>query len=400
MKRVVITGVGTVNPLALDVTGTFAAMTAGRCAIGPLHVRDVDRLSVRIGAQLSGWQPETLFSRQELALMDPFSLYAVAAARQAVEQAGLQLTDEMAETVGVIIGSAGGGLSTVDDSYRDVYEARKSRVHPFVVPRLMVNAAASQVAMAFGLHGPSYAVSSACASSNHAIGQAFQLIRSGGAQTMLAGGSDAMVCFGGIKAWEGVRVLSHTGCRPFSADRDGMVMGEGATVFVLEELDHARARGAEALAEIAGFAMTSDASDMVLPSVPGAVRAMTRALRDGGLVPSDIGYINAHGTGTTANDRCESAAIAQVFGAKPPPTSSTKSMHGHLMGGAGAVELLACLMALRLGVIAPTVGHHGGDADCQLDVVPNVARQARVSATLSNSFAFGGLNAVLALRAI
>ncbi len=400
MIRVVLTGAGTVNPLAQDVAGTCAALAAGRSAIGPLQFRDIDRLTVRIGAQIRDWQPEAQFNRSELAMMDPFSQYAVVAARQAVAQSGVQFDGELTETTGVIIGSAGGGLSTTDDNYRAVYEAGKSRVHPFVVPRLMLNAAAAQVAIGFGLQGPVYAVSSACSSSNHAIGQAFQLIRSGQARVMLAGGSDAMLCFGGIKAWEGLRVLSETGCRPFSRDRDGMVMGEGAAVFVLEALTHARARGAEVLAEVAGFGMCSDAVDMVQPSVEGAARAMRLALADAGMAAGDVGYINAHGTGTTANDRCESAAVARVFGAGPPPMSSTKSMHGHLMGAAGAVEMLACLMALREGVLSPTIGHVAGDADCALDVVPNEARRAKVRAVLSNSFAFGGLNAVLALKAV
>jgi nodulation protein E len=398
MRRVVITGSGTVNPLALDVPGTYAALRDGCCAIGPLQFRDVERLSVRIGAQIKGWQPEAQFTRSDLAMMDPFSQYAVAAARQAVAEAGLQFDGELAETSGVIIGSAGGGLQTTDDTYREVYEGGKSRVHPFVVPRLMLNAAASHVAIRFGLQGPVFAVSSACSSSNHAMGQAFQMIRHGQARVMLAGGSDAMLCFGGIKAWEGLRVMSPTGCRPFSAGRDGMVMGEGAAVFVLEERDHAVARRADILAEVAGFGMTSDAADMVQPSAIGAARAMRLALRDAGMAPSEVGYINAHGTGTAANDRAETAAIRQVFGDAPPPVSATKSMHGHLMGGAGAVELLACLMALRQGILAPTIGHVAGDPDCVLDVVPNAARMAQVQATLSNSFAFGGLNAVLALR--
>ena len=397
MIRVVITGAGTVNPLGLDVASTMAAMAAGRSAIGPLVLRDLDRLTVRIGAQIAGWQPEAVLSRSEIALMDPFSQYAVAAAAQAVAQSGLVFDGALAEAAGVIFGSAGGGLQTTDDNYRAVYQAGKSRVHPLVVPRLMLNAAAAQVAIRHGVQGPVYAVSSACSSSNHAIGQAFHLIRSGATPVMLAGGSDAMLCFGGVKAWEGLRVLSPTGCRPFSANRDGMVLGEGAAVFVLEAWDHARARGAEILAEVAGFAMTSDAGDMVQPSAQGAARAMRLALRDAGMAEGEVGYINAHGTATTANDRCEAQAIAQVFGLGVP-VSSTKAMHGHLMGGAGAVELLACLMALRQGILAPTLGFVPGD--CALDVIPDTARTGQVRAVISNSFAFGGLNAVLALRAV
>ena len=398
MNRVVITGAGTVNPLGQDVPGTYAALREGRSAIGALQFRDVERLSVRIGAQIRGWQAEAHFSAGEIAVLDPFAQYAVVAARQAVAQSGLRFDGALAQETGVILGSAGGGLQTSDDNYRAVYQAGRNRVHPLAVPRLMHNAASAQVALAFQLQGPNYTVASACASSNHAIGQAFHLVRSGAMPVMLAGGSDAMLCFGGVKAWEGLRVLSETGCRPFSKGRDGMVMGEGAAVFVLEALDHARARGAVILAEVAGFAMNSDAADIVRPSAIGAARAMRGALRDARLDGADVGYINAHGTGTTLNDRTEAAAIGQVFAGSVPPVSSTKSMHGHLIGGAGAVELLACLMALRHGVIAPTIGFTGVDPECALDVVPNVARQAKVTAVLSNAFAFGGLNAVLVLK--
>jgi len=398
MRRVAITGAGTVNPLAQTVPGTYQALIQGRSAIGPLEIRDVGRLTVKIGAQIREWQPEAQFIRAELALMDPFCQYAVAAARQAVQQSGLMFDGDMAENAGAIIGSAGGGLQTTDDSYRSVYQDAKMRVHPFVVPRLMLNAAAAQVAIGFGLQGPVYAVSSACSSSNHAIGQAFHLIRSGAAVVMLAGGADAMLCFGGIKAWEGLRVMSQTGCRPFSADRDGMVMGEGAAVFVLEEWQHAKERGAIILAEVAGFAMTSDAQDMVQPSTAGAARAMRAALRDAGMAASEVGYINAHGTATMANDMCEAEAIAQVFGPVPPPVSATKSLHGHLMGAAGAVEMLACLLALQQGILPPTLGYSPGD--CALDIVAGEARFAKTRVAISNSFAFGGLNAVLALRAV
>ena len=399
MRRVAITGAGTVNPLGADVAATFAAMTEGRCAIGPLDLRDRERLAVQIGAQVRGFEPEAHFDKSSQGLMDRFSQFAVVAARQAVAQSGLDLAG-LGARAGVVTGTAGGGLITQDDSYRAVYEEGKSRVHPFTVPRLMMNAAASHISMEFGLTGPVFSVSTACASSNHAMGLAFQMVRSGAAPVMLAGGAEAMLVFGGIKAWEGLRVMSRDACRPFSANRSGMVQGEGAAIFVFEDWDHAQARGAEILAEVAGFAMTSDAADIVLPSVEGARRAMAGALADAGLRPDQVDYINAHGTGTTANDRTECAAIAQVFGDHVGRlmVSSTKSMHGHLIGGTGAVELLACLMALREGVVAPTVGWEQADPDCPLDVVPNVARQARVEVALSNAFAFGGLNAVLALR--
>lgn len=394
MNRVVITGAGTVNPLAADLAGTYRAFAEGRCAIGPLDVPLVERLSVRIGAAVQNWQPETHFDRARLSLLDRHSQFALVAARQAMAMAGLSA----AMGAGIIMGTAGGGLITADEAYRAVYAEGKNRVHPFTVPRLMHNAAASLIAMEFGLQGPVFSVASACASSNHALGLAFQMVRSGAAPFMLAGGSEAMLSFGGLKAWEGLRVMSPDGCRPFSADRNGMVQGEGAAVFVLEERAAALARGAQPLAEVVGFAMTSDAHDMVQPKPEGAARAMWGALADARIDPEAVGYINAHGTGTALNDKTEVAAIAMVFGAKAPLVSSTKSMHGHLIGATGAVELLACLMALNEGVIAPTINHHAADPDCALDVVPNVARKADVQVVLSNAFAFGGLNAVLALR--
>ena len=395
--RVVITGAGTINPLGNTVAATFAAFREGRGAIGPLDIRDLDRLTVRIGAQVRNFDPAAHFSPREVTLYDRFSAFAVFAARQAVAQSGLRFEGELAETSGVILGTAGGGLASSEASYRAVFAEGKSRVHPFTVPRLMANAAAAHLSIAFGLQGPAYTVATACAAANHAMGQAFHLIRCGGAKVMLTGGSEAMLTFGGIKAWEGLRVLSPDGCRPFCATRSGMVMGEGAAVFVFEDRDHARARGAEILAEVAGFGMTADAGDIVMPNESGAVRAMQAALRDAGMGPGEVGYINAHGTGTPANDRVESAAIRQVFG-ESPPVSSTKSAHGHLIGGTGAVELLACLLALQEAIIAPTLGFQAADPDCALDLVTGTARQASVSACLSNAFAFGGMNAVLALR--
>ena len=402
MNRVVITGAGTINALGATVPETLQAMREGRLGIGPLHMRDLDRLSVKIGAQIKDFDPEIYFDRQKLTLYDRVTQLTLMASREAMGQSGLEITDELSESTGVVLGTAAGGMNTWDDNFRSVYEDGKNRVHPFVVPKLMNNAAASHLSMAYNIKGPSLTVSTACASSNHAIGLAFQMVRSGLAQVMLAGGADAMLTFGGIKAWEGLRVMSKTACRPFSANRSGMVQGEGAGIFVLETYERAKARGAEILAELVGFAMTSDAGDIVMPNQQGAVRAMRGALRDARLDPQDIGYINAHGTGTAANDKTECAAVQEAFGshAQEVMMSSTKSMHGHLIGGTGAVELLACLMALRDGVIAPTIGYEHPDPNCALDVVPNVARQATVTATLSNAFAFGGMNAVLALRAV
>ena len=402
MRRVVITGAGTINPLGHDVPGTLESMREGRCGIGPLKIRDLERLSVQIGGQIHGYEAEDHFNRQQIVLYDRFTQFTLLAARQAMAQSGITFSGEMADRSGVILGTSGGGLNTQDENYRAVYEEGKNRVHPLIVPKLMNNAAASHVSMEFNLRGPSFTVATACASSNHAMGLAFQMIRSGMCTAMVTGGSESMLCFGGVKAWEGLRVMSKDACRPFSANRNGMVQGEGAGVFVFEELEHARARGAEIVAEIIGFAMTSDASDIVMPSKQGAARAIQGAMRDARIDGGEVGYINAHGTGTAANDKTECAAVADAFGthADVLMMSSTKSMHGHLMGGTGAVELLACIMALRDGVIAPTIGYDEPDPECALDVVPNEAREAKVEVALSNAFAFGGFNAVLALRRV
>ncbi|SMX31016.1 beta-ketoacyl-[acyl-carrier-protein] synthase family protein [Octadecabacter ascidiaceicola] len=400
MRRVVITGSGTINPLGNDVPTTLAAMREGRCGIGSLDIRDVDRLAVKIGGQVRDYDEQTHFNRQQISLYDRFTQFTLLAAKQAIDEAGISFSGELADRSGVVLGTSGGGLNTQDENYRAVYEEGKNRVHPFIVPKLMNNAAASHVSMQYNLRGPSFTVATACASSNHAMGQAFMMIRSGMADVMVTGGSESMLCFGGVKAWEGLRVMSKDACRPFSATRNGMVQGEGAGVFVFEEYDHAVKRGATILAEVAGFAMSSDASDIVTPSKQGAARAIAGALKDAKLNREDVGYINAHGTGTAANDKTECAAVADVFGAHADKLmmSSTKSMHGHLIGGTGAVELLACIMAVRDGIIAPTIGYEEADPECALDVVPNEAREAKVSAVLSNAFAFGGLNAVIALK--
>ncbi|MFV0360635.1 beta-ketoacyl-[acyl-carrier-protein] synthase family protein [Tropicimonas sp.] len=402
MRRVVITGQGTINPIGTSAAETWEAMREGRCGIGPLDIRDVERLAIQIGGQVRNYDPEEVFNRQQIALYDRFTQFTLLSAREAIAQSGLTFVGSLAARTGVVLGNSGGGMNTLDENYRTVYEEGKNRVHPFVVPKLMNNAAASHVSMEFNLKGPSFTVATACASSNHAMGQAFQLIRHGAAEVMVTGGSESMLCFGGVKAWEGLRVMSKDACRPFSANRNGMVQGEGAAVFVFEEYEHARARGAEIIAEVIGFAMTSDAADIVMPSKQNAARTISLAMKDAGVNPDQVGYINAHGTGTAANDKTECAAVADAFGhhADRLMISSTKSMHGHLIGGTGAVELLACTMALREGVIAPTIGYEEPDPECALDVVPNEARDAAVDVVLSNAFAFGGLNAVLVMRRV
>ncbi|WGI20309.1 beta-ketoacyl-[acyl-carrier-protein] synthase family protein [Amylibacter sp. IMCC11727] len=399
-NRVVITGQGAICALGLSATTTLDAMLNGRCGIGALDFPDVDRLSVQIGAQIKGFDADARFTRSQQALYDPFTQYALIAAQEAVTQSGLTISDALALETGVVLGSAGGGLQTQDQNYKTVYEDGKNRVHPFVVPRLMMNAASSHVSMAQGAMGPCFTVSTACASSNHAMGQAFQMVRSGAAKVMLTGGSDSMLCFGGIKAWEGLRVLSPDGCRPFCATRNGMVQGEGAAIFVFENLDHATARGANILAEVAGFSMTSDAADIVVPNAQSAARAMAASVKDAGLNPEDIGFVNAHGTATSVNDKTEISALRLAFGAaaNDMAVTSTKSMHGHMMGATGAVELLSCVAAVKDGVLAPTINHAEDDPECDLDIIANTSRETPVTAAISNAFAFGGLNAVLTLK--
>ena len=403
MHRVVITGQGAVNALALSASGTIDAMQAGRLGIGPMEFEGVERLSIRIGGQIKNYDENDYFDRQQLTLYDPFTQFALLAAKEAIAQSGLEFDNAgLSENSGVVLGTAGGGLSTQDASFRALYQDGKNRVHPFVVPRLMNSAAASHVSMTHKLRGPTFTMATACASSNHAMGHAFQMIRSGMAKVMVTGGTESMLNLGGIKAWEGLRVMSKDGCRPFCATRNGMVQGEGGAIFVFEDYEHARARGAGIICEVKGFAMTSDAADIVMPDVDGAARAITGALRDAGLNPEEVGYINAHGTGTTANDKTEVKAIRKVFGDHTDKlmVSSTKSMHGHLIGGTGAVELLACISALKHGIVPPTIGFQKPDPACDIDCVPNTAREAKVTAALSNAFAFGGLNAVIALTAV
>ena len=377
-------------------------MADGSCGIGALSFRDVDRLDIKIGGQVKDFVPTTVFNRQQLSLYDRVTQFTLIAAKEAIKQSGITFSGELSARSGVVLGTAGGGVSTWDDNYRAVYEEGKNRVHPFVVPKLMNNAAASHVSMEYNLKGPSFTVSTACASSNHAMAQAFQMVRSGLSDVMITGGSESMLCFGGVKAWEGLRVMSKDACRPFSANRNGMVQGEGAAIFVLENFDNARKRGAEILAEVIGYAMSSDASDIVMPSKQGAARAIKGALIDAQLNSEEVQYINAHGTGTAANDKTECAAVADVFGrhADNLMISSTKSMHGHVIGGTGAIELLACIMAVRDGIVAPTIGYEEADPECALDIVPNQSREAKVDVALSNAFAFGGLNAVLAIRSV
>ena len=400
MRRVVITGMGCVSALGPSATATWAAMREGRAGIGPLLGLGDTTLRTSIAAQVQGFVASEHFDDKRLVLLDPVSQYALVAAREAVAQSGVSFAAERGERTAVVIGTGIGGASTQDQMAKRLYGEGNPRVHPMAIVRVMPNAPASQISLEFGLRGPAFAVASACASSNHALAQALMLLQTGAADVALAGGVEACITVSTVKAWEAMRVMADDTCRPFSKGRRGLVLGEGAGVFVLETLEHAQARGATVLAEFAGAGMTADAADIVMPDASGAARAMRLALGQGGLALQEVDYINAHGTGTLANDATETRAIRALFGAHADElaVSSTKSMHGHALGGAGAIELVAVIGALREGVLAPTINYQAADAECDLNVVPNLAQQRPVRAALSNSFAFGGLNAVLALR--
>ena len=400
MKRVVITGSGAISSLGKNVLENQDSLINGVCGITHLEILDVDLLLNKIGAMVKGYNPADYFSLNELSFFDRCTQFAIIAAKEAINQSGIEISDEISHKVGVIIGNSGGGLQTLDENYRNVFQHKKKRLHPFIVPKLMSNAASSQLSIINNIKGPSFTISTACSSSNHAMGQAFKLIQTGQLTAALTGGSESMLCFGGLKAWESLRVMTNTKCRPFSKNRDGMSQGEGAAIFVFEEYESAVSRGANILAEVVGFSMTSDAVDIVRPDKDGAKRTMTAALKDAKLNNSQIGYINAHGTGTVLNDKIESLAINEVFygASESPLVSSTKSLHGHLIGGAGAIELISCLISLNFGLIPPTVNFVERDPDCHINLVTNRVVEKKVEYTLSNAFAFGGTNSVIVLK--
>jgi nodulation protein E len=401
MRRVVITGMGAICALGHDADSTWAAMREGRSGIGPIANIPTELLNIKIAAEVRGYDPAAYFDSKRVVFLDRVSQFALVAAREAIAQAGLEFRSSgLGERTACIVGTGIGGENSHNEQSQRFYGDKNPRVHPLAIVRVMANAPACHVGMEFGLTGPSFAVVSACASANHAMAQAFEMLRSGKVDFAVTGGSEACITVPTVKAWEAMRVTADDTCRPFCKQRRGMVLGEGAGIFVLEEYEHARQRGATILAEFAGAGMSADASDLVLPSLDGAAKALSGALADARLAPEDIGYINAHGTGTPANDPTESKAIRRVFGAHADAlaVSSTKSMHGHALGAAGAIELVAAIGALRDGVIPPTANFIDADPECDLDYVPNVPRETPVRAALSNSFAFGGLNAVVALR--
>lgn len=401
MRRVAITGMGAISSLGHDAAANWSAMREGRSAIGPIANIATDLLLVKIAAEVRGYDPLKHFDSKRMILLDRVSQFALIAAREAIAQSGLEFrASGLGERTACIIGTGIGGENTHDEQSRRFYGDKNPRVHPLTIVRLMANAPACQVTMEHGLTGPAFAVVSACASANHAMSQAFEMVRSGRADVAVTGGSEACITVPCVKAWEAVRVTADDTCRPFCKQRRGMVLGEGAGIFVLEEYERARERGATILAEFAGAGMSADASDIVLPSEAGAAKALAGALADAQLAAADVDYVNAHGTGTPANDPTESKAIRRVFGAHADrlAVSSTKSMHGHALGAAGAIELIAAIGALRDGVVPPTANFIDPDPECDLDYVPNTSREMPVRAVLSNSFAFGGLNSVVALK--
>ena len=400
-QRVVVTGLGAVSPLGHSVGSYWDNLKAGKSGLGPVTLTPAnDELTQKVAAEVKDFEPLKHFDERRIATLDRVSQFAIVAAREAIAQSGIAFDMPLSVRTATIVGTGVGGQTTHDDSFRRVYVDKRSRVFPLTIPKLMVNAPASQVSMDCGLRGPAFAVASACASATHAIGLAFQMVRGGGVDCAVTGGAEACITFGTLRGWEAMRVMSPDVCRPFSKGRLGLILGEGAAMMVLEPLERARARGAQILGEIVGFGMSADAADLTAPDLGGMVRAMQGALDDAKLAPADVQYVNAHGTGTAANDETETKALHQSFGthAQKLAISSTKSMVGHALGAAGALELIATLLSVREGLVPPTIGYVEPDPACDLDYVPNQARALSIDAAVSNSFAFGGLNAVLAVK--
>lgn len=400
--RVVVTGLGVISASGLTLQDFWSSMREGRSAIKPITSFPPGVLRFPNAAEITTFDENQHFDPKEAQFLDPFAQYGIVAARDAIKDAGIEWTQDLKQQTAIVTGSCNGGKQTEDDGYRTYYRENNPRLNPLTIPRAMANAAASRISLEYGIVGPTYTISTACSSANHAIGQAFWMVRNGCAEMAIAGGSEDVFALGVLLAWGAMRVVSPDTCRPFSKDRRGLILGEGGAMLVLEPLEAAKARGARIYGEIAGFGMSSDAHHITQPSPEGAARAMRGALADGGLHPEEVGYINAHGTGTQANDSTETAAIRSVFGAHADKllVSSTKSMHGHTLGAAGAVEAVATLMAMKCGTIPPTANYTTPDPACDLDVVPNHPKQAHFGAALSNSFAFGGLNAVVAFRRV
>ena len=401
-NRVVITGMGGVSSIGMSVPEIYNSLREGRPGIGQLEFPDITRLKVKTGGQIKNFDPSKHFELKQVGRTDRFSQFALLAAKEAITNAGLEnCKEEWPENAGVILGSSIGGIETINYSYKQVFEKGHNRLHPLTIPKIMNNSATSLISIEYHIQGPSFTVSSACSSANHAMGIAYETIKSGKSKILITGGSESFLSFGGIKPWESLRVLSQSKCRPFSRGRDGLVHGEGAGIFVFESLASAKKRKADIIAEVVGFAMSSDASDLIKPNNIGPQKALEGVLKDAMINKTDVTYINAHGTGTMLNDKMESEAINKVFGnhSRSVKVSSTKAMHGHLIGATAAIELLACTLAINENVIPPTINYLGLDPACDLDVVPNYSQELKsVDVVLNNSFAFGGMNAVLALK--
>ena len=399
-RRVAVTGIGVIAAPGSTRSAFWDSLRDGRSAIRPMTLVPEGSLRFSNAAEVRDFRVTDYMDEKEADLLDRFAQFALIAAREAVTESRLAITPGFGSRMAVVTGTSTGGQTSEDHEFHSLYAKGASRIHPLTILRTMANAGTSRIAREYGITGPSYTVSTACASASHAIGQAFWMVRNGLVDAAIAGGSEAPFSLGFLKAWEAMRIVASDTCRPFSRDRKGLILGEGAAMLVLEPWEHAQARGAKIWGEIAGFGMSSDAHHLTQPLAEGAARAMRAALEDAGVSPTAIGYINAHGTGTQANDATEARAIREVFGAQTDrlAVSSTKSIHGHALGAAGALEAVATLMALDQSLISPTANFTEADPDCALDVVVNTARAVTIEWALSNSFAFGGLNAVLAFR--
>ena len=408
MRRVVVTGVGAVTPVGNTAEEFWAALIQGKSGIGPVTRFDASPLPTRIAGELKGFDPLRYIDKKDDRKLDPFLKYAIACAAMAVEDAGLNVERVDRTRFGVLVGSGIGGITTLLETHKVLLEKGPDRVSPFFIPMLIINMASGLISMRFGARGPNSSVVTACATGNHAIGDAMRIIQRNDADVMIAGGSEAIILpltFAGfcqMKAMSTRNDDPERASRPFDATRDGFVCGEGGGLLVLESLDHALARDARIYAEVVGYGMTGDAHHMTAPDpdADGAARAMSLALRDAGVEPSSVGYINAHGTSTLYNDKSETMAIKRVFGdhARKLAVSSTKSMTGHLLGAAGGIEAIATAFAIHHGILPPTINYETPDPDCDLDYVPNQARKQDVEIALSNAFGFGGTNATLVLR--
>lgn len=396
-----ITGLGAISGLGLNTSAFWDALKAGRSAITTLSP-PVEGVKIAVGAMVPGYDPEKYFSLDELSILDRFSQLAVIAARQAIDDAGLVCGEGSVTEAAAIIGSGCGGKYTDEATYERLYKQQQSRAHPLTIPKGMPGAAASMVSIHLGIKGPAFSIASACASGSHAVIQGSEMIKSGMVDVALVGASDAPFTYGLLKSWEALRVASNDTCRPFCSDRSGIVLGEGAGILVLESEEHAKQRGARVYAELAGYGMTSDAGHITRPDVSGITASITKALDHAGIARSEVDYINAHGTATQANDLAETEAINKAFGehAKKLAISSTKSMHGHALGASSALELAATTLAMHHGIMPPTANFTVADEKCDLDYVPNISRERDLNVAMSNSFAFGGLNAVIAIKKI